>query len=161
MDVKCRTLHFVLWSISSHYSFTGRLTDRNLHVGEILLDGHDIRNLDLKWLRGRIGLVNQEPALFATTIAANILYGKDDATQEEIEDAATAANVHSFIEKLPLGYRTQVGRSFALTFEQLKSCLPKRFSVEIILILDFKWGTGGEHSCQLLVCGGHLRLQKV
>ncbi|CAM6129699.1 unnamed protein product [Calypogeia fissa] len=78
-------------------------------AGEVLLDGHDIKRLDLKWLRGRIGLVNQEPALFATTIGANILYGKDDATQEEIEEAAKAANAHSFIEKLPLGYQTQVG----------------------------------------------------
>ncbi|CAM6102646.1 unnamed protein product [Calypogeia fissa] len=78
-------------------------------AGEVLLDGHDIKKLNLKWLRGRIGLVNQEPALFATTIAANILYGKDNATQEEIEAAAKGANAHSFIEKLPLGYQTQVG----------------------------------------------------
>ncbi|CAM6101079.1 unnamed protein product [Calypogeia fissa] len=78
-------------------------------AGEVLLDGYDIRRLNLKWLRGWIGLVNQEPALFATTIAANILYGKDNATQEEIEAAAKGANAHSFIERLPLGYQTQVG----------------------------------------------------
>ncbi|CAM6129698.1 unnamed protein product [Calypogeia fissa] len=78
-------------------------------AGEVLLDGHDIKRLDLKWLRGRIGLVNQEPALFATTVGENILYGKADATQEEIEEAAKAANAHSFIEKLPLGYQTLVG----------------------------------------------------
>ncbi|CAM6103983.1 unnamed protein product [Calypogeia fissa] len=78
-------------------------------AGEVLLDGYDIKKLSLKWLRGRIGLVNQEPALFATTIAANILYGKENATQEEIEAAAKAANAHSFIEKLPLSYQTQVG----------------------------------------------------
>ncbi|KAL0329062.1 UNVERIFIED_CONTAM: ABC transporter B family member 2 [Sesamum radiatum] len=52
--------------------------------GHILLDGTDIRELDLKWLRQQIGLVNQEPALFATTIRDNILYGKNDATTEEI-----------------------------------------------------------------------------
>ncbi|CAM6103981.1 unnamed protein product [Calypogeia fissa] len=76
---------------------------------EVLLDGYDIKKLSLKWLGGRIGLVNQEPALFATTIAANILYGKENATQEETEAAAKAANAHSFIGKLPLSYHTQVG----------------------------------------------------
>ncbi|XP_002969904.2 ABC transporter B family member 19 [Selaginella moellendorffii] len=77
--------------------------------GRILVDGHDIRTLDLKWLRSQIGLVNQEPALFATTIRNNILYGKPSATREEIEDAAKAANAHSFISQLPHGYETQAG----------------------------------------------------
>ncbi|CAM6101411.1 unnamed protein product [Calypogeia fissa] len=77
--------------------------------GEVLLDGVNLKKLDLKWLRGQIGLVNQEPALFATTIAGNITYGSDDATQEEIEEAAKAANAHSFISHLPGGYQTQVG----------------------------------------------------
>ncbi|CAM6101080.1 unnamed protein product [Calypogeia fissa] len=77
--------------------------------GEVLLDDHDIKTLDLKWLRGQTGLVNQEPALFATTIGANILYGKDNATQEEIEAAAKTSNAHDFIDQLPLKYETQVG----------------------------------------------------
>jgi ATP-binding cassette subfamily B (MDR/TAP) protein 1 len=77
-------------------------------AGEVLLDGYDIKKLDLKWLRGQIGLVNQEPALFATTIGKNILYGKDDATQEEIVAAAKASNAHSFIDQLPQKYDTQV-----------------------------------------------------
>ncbi|CAM6101081.1 unnamed protein product [Calypogeia fissa] len=77
--------------------------------GEVLLDDHDIKKLDVKWLRAQIGLVNQEPALFATTIGANILYGKDNATQEEIEAAAKASNAHGFIDQLPLKYETQVG----------------------------------------------------
>lgn len=76
--------------------------------GQVLLDGVDIRSLQLKWLRDQIGLVNQEPALFATTILGNILYGKEDATQEEVEAAAKAANVHAFINDLPNSYQTQV-----------------------------------------------------
>ncbi|KAL2641264.1 hypothetical protein R1flu_008851 [Riccia fluitans] len=77
--------------------------------GRILLDGTDIQSLQLKWLREQIGLVNQEPALFATTILNNILYGKDEATMLEVEEAAKAANAHSFISTFPDGYETQVG----------------------------------------------------
>lgn len=77
--------------------------------GQILLDNNDIRTLQLVWLRGQIGLVNQEPALFATTILENILYGKPDATMAEVEAAASSANAHSFITLLPKGYNTHVG----------------------------------------------------
>ncbi|KAL5557849.1 hypothetical protein UlMin_034060 [Ulmus minor] len=77
--------------------------------GKIFLDGHDIKVLQLKWLREQIGLVSQEPALFATTIMDNILFGKEDADMDQIMDAAKAANAHSFIEGLPNGYYTQVG----------------------------------------------------
>lgn len=77
--------------------------------GEVLLDGVDIRSLQLKWLREQIGLVNQEPALFGTTIIQNILYGKDGATPEDVEQAAKAANAHTFISQLPDGYETHVG----------------------------------------------------
>ncbi|OVA13328.1 ABC transporter [Macleaya cordata] len=76
---------------------------------QVLLDGTDIRTLQLTWLRDQIGLVNQEPALFATTILGNIIYGKPDATMEEVEAAAAAANAHSFISLLSDGYNTQVG----------------------------------------------------
>ncbi|KAJ4974852.1 hypothetical protein NE237_008026 [Protea cynaroides] len=77
--------------------------------GQVLLDNVDIRTLQLKWLRDQIGLVNQEPALFATTILENILYGKPDATIAEVEAATSAANAHSFVTLLPNGYNTQVG----------------------------------------------------
>lgn len=77
--------------------------------GKILLDGHDIKNLRLKWLRAQMGLVSQEPALFATTIAGNILYGKEDADMDQVIEAAKAANAHSFVQGLPDGYQTQVG----------------------------------------------------
>ncbi|XP_048433259.1 ABC transporter B family member 13 [Pyrus x bretschneideri] len=77
--------------------------------GKILLDGHELGTLQLKWLREQMGLVSQEPALFATTIAGNILLGKEDADMDQIMEAAKAANAHSFIEGLPDGYNTQAG----------------------------------------------------
>ncbi|XP_021283667.1 ABC transporter B family member 13-like [Herrania umbratica] len=77
--------------------------------GKILLDGHDIKNLQLKWLREQMGLVSQEPALFDTSLAGNILLGKEDADMEQVIVAAKAANAHSFIEELPDSYNTQVG----------------------------------------------------
>ena len=69
--------------------------------GTVAIDGIDIRELNIKWLRRNIGIVSQEPNLFATTIAENISYGRDGVTQEEIEKAAREANVHDFISKLP------------------------------------------------------------
>ena len=63
----------------------------------------------MQWLRQSIGVVSQEPVLFGGTIAENISYGKEDATQEEIEMAAKAVNAHSFITELPDGYNTLVG----------------------------------------------------
>ncbi|KAL6650704.1 hypothetical protein ACP70R_009629 [Stipagrostis hirtigluma subsp. patula] len=77
--------------------------------GEVALDGVDIRRLRLKWLRAQMGLVSQEPVLFATTIRENILFGKEDATTEEVTAAAKAADAHNFISQLPQGYDTQVG----------------------------------------------------
>ncbi|KAM0958186.1 hypothetical protein EV1_023274 [Malus domestica] len=77
--------------------------------GEILLDGVAINKLQLKWLRSQMGLVSQEPALFATSIKENILFGKEDAGIEEVTEAGKAANAHNFISQLPQGYDTQVG----------------------------------------------------
>uniref|UniRef100_A0A7N0REL0 ABC transporter B family member 19 n=1 Tax=Kalanchoe fedtschenkoi TaxID=63787 RepID=A0A7N0REL0_KALFE len=92
---------------STVVSLIERFYDPN--QGLITLDDVDIKALQLKWLRDQIGLVNQEPALFATTILENILYGKPDADLAEVEAAACAANAHSFISLLPHGYNTQVG----------------------------------------------------
>ena len=79
--------------------------------GSVVLDGNDIRTLNLAWLRGRIGLVSQEPVLFEGSIAENIRYGKPDATQEEVEAAARMADAHKFIQSDLSGrYETQVGR---------------------------------------------------
>jgi len=77
--------------------------------GEILLDGVEIRKINLKSLRQQIGLVGQEPVLFAGTIADNIRYGKPDATQEEIEAAARDSNAHDFVSHFPDKYETFCG----------------------------------------------------
>ncbi|GFY93311.1 ATP binding cassette subfamily B1 [Actinidia rufa] len=77
--------------------------------GQVLLDGHDIKTLKLRWLRQQIGLVSQEPALFATSIKENILLGRPDANLVMMEEAARVANAHSFVVKLPDGFDTQVG----------------------------------------------------
>ena len=68
-----------------------------------------MRDLNVKWLRSQMGLVSQEPVLFDTTIAENIRFGKEDATLEEIQEAAKSANAHDFISQLPKGYDTQAG----------------------------------------------------
>ncbi|KAA0703589.1 Multidrug resistance protein 1 [Triplophysa tibetana] len=69
--------------------------------GTVTIDGHDIRSLNVRGLREMIGVVSQEPVLFATTIAENIRYGRQDVTQEEIEQAAREGNAYNFIMKLP------------------------------------------------------------
>uniref|UniRef100_A0A0D3GAF8 MDR-like ABC transporter n=1 Tax=Oryza barthii TaxID=65489 RepID=A0A0D3GAF8_9ORYZ len=79
-------------------------------AGEVLIDGMNIKSLRLEWIRGKIGLVNQEPILFMTSIKDNILYGKENATLEEIKRAAELANAARFIESMPNGYDTLVGQ---------------------------------------------------
>jgi ATP-binding cassette, subfamily B (MDR/TAP), member 1 len=71
------------------------------HAGEVLIDGINIKTPQLDWIRGKIGLVSQEPLLFMTSIKENITYGKEDATMEEIRRAAELANADNFIDKLP------------------------------------------------------------
>ncbi|PHT75565.1 hypothetical protein T459_19087 [Capsicum annuum] len=78
-------------------------------AGKILLDGVPINKLQLKWLRSQMSLVNQEPAFFATTIEENIMFGKEDATMEQVIEAAKASNAHNFICLLPQGYYTKDG----------------------------------------------------
>uniref|UniRef100_A0A7N8XWK2 ATP-binding cassette, sub-family B (MDR/TAP), member 4 n=1 Tax=Mastacembelus armatus TaxID=205130 RepID=A0A7N8XWK2_9TELE len=77
--------------------------------GSISIDGHDIRSLNIRYLREMIGVVSQEPILFATTIAENIRYGRPDVTQQEIEQAAKEANAYDFIMNLPDKFETLVG----------------------------------------------------
>ncbi|XP_073312239.1 ABC transporter B family member 2-like isoform X2 [Primulina huaijiensis] len=107
--------------------------------GNILLDGIDIRELDLKWLRQQIGLVNQEPALFATTIRDNILYGKNDASHEEITRASKLSEAINFINNLPDRFETQVGeRGIQLSGGQKQRIAISRAIVKnpSILLLD-------------------------
>ena len=77
--------------------------------GAVLLDGHDVRDVTLTSLRGQTGIVLQEALLFSGPVRDNIAYGKPDATQEEVEAAARAAQADSFIRDLPRGYDTVVG----------------------------------------------------
>ncbi|KAL6314132.1 hypothetical protein AAG906_011872 [Vitis piasezkii] len=102
--------------------------------GEILLDGYKVNRLNLKWLRSQMGLVNQEPVLFATSIKENILFGKEGASMELVVSAATAANAHDFITKLPDGYETQVGQ-FGV---QLSGGQRQRIAIARALIRDPK-----------------------
>ena len=71
--------------------------------GSLTLDGSDLRDLNLRWLRSQVGIVSQEPVLFDATIAENIRYGANfrEVSDEEVVEAAKAANIHSFIESLP------------------------------------------------------------
>lgn len=69
--------------------------------GEVFIDGVNLKKFNLRWLREKIGLVSQEPILFATSIRENILYGKENATEQEIRAATELANAAKFIDKLP------------------------------------------------------------
>ncbi|MCI33993.1 ABC transporter B family member 9-like, partial [Trifolium medium] len=80
-------------------------------AGEVLIDGVNLKNLQLRWIREQIGLVSQEPILFTTTIRENIAYGKEGATDEEITRAITLANAKKFIDKLPQGLDTMAGQN--------------------------------------------------
>ncbi len=77
--------------------------------GAIRIDGHDVRDVTIASLRNQIGIVPQETMLFSTTVRENIRYGRLDATDEEVEMAAKAANADGFIRDLPMGYDTKVG----------------------------------------------------
>lgn len=78
-------------------------------TGQVMLDGNNIKALNLRWLRSHIGLVQQEPVLFSTSIRDNIIYGRHNATEAEITEASRIANAHHFISSLPHGYDTHIG----------------------------------------------------
>lgn len=116
--------------------------------GSVLLDGHDIQTLNLRWLRQQISLVSQEPILFSTTIYQNIRYGligtksenePEERIRELVENAARMANAHDFITALPEGYETNVGqRGFLLSGGQKQRVAIARAIVSDpkILLLD-------------------------
>ena len=102
--------------------------------GEVLVGGRDVRELNTRWLRQHIGVVSQEPVLFDTTIAENIKYGKEGATDEEMKAAAISANAHDFVSKLPDGYNTLVGEAGT----QLSGGQKQRIAIARALIRDPK-----------------------
>ncbi|KAK9104290.1 hypothetical protein Scep_021134 [Stephania cephalantha] len=102
--------------------------------GDIFLDGNKISKLQLKWLRSQMGLVNQQPILFATSIKENILFGKEGASMDLVMSAAKAANAHDFITQLPKGYETPVGQ-FGV---QLSGGQKQRIAIARALVRDPK-----------------------
>jgi ATP-binding cassette subfamily B protein len=107
--------------------------------GEIVLDGVDLRDYRLADLRSQFALVLQEPVLFSTSIAENIAYARPGATEQQIVEAAKAANAHEFIVRLPEGYRTQVGDRGMMVSggERQRISLARAFLKDApILILD-------------------------
>lgn len=100
----------------------------------MIIDDNNIKSLNLTWLRSQIGVVGQEPALFATSIAENIKYGNLFATQEDVEKAARKANAHNFIKSLPHGYNTIIGERGA----QLSGGQKQRIAIARALIRNPK-----------------------
>jgi ATP-binding cassette subfamily B protein len=101
-------------------------------AGRVLIDGQDVRDLQLADLRRHIGIVNQDPFLFSTSIAENIRFGRPEATADEVRAAARAAQAGDFIEALPEGYETVIGeRGFTLSGGQRQ-----RIAIARALVMD-------------------------
>ena len=104
----------------------------DVRSGAVLVDGHDVRELPLDFLRGQIGLVQQEPFLFNGTVRQNIVYSDLSAGHERVEAAARAARAHDFITRLPDGYDSWIGeRGVKLSVGQ-----KQRVSIARVLLKD-------------------------
>jgi ATP-binding cassette subfamily B protein len=100
--------------------------------GRVLVDGADVRDVHLTSLRSAIGVISQDPFLFSATVRENIAFGRADATDEQVEEAARLAQAHEFIDRLPQGYDTVVGeRGITLSGGQRQ-----RLAIARALVLD-------------------------
>jgi ATP-binding cassette subfamily B protein len=107
--------------------------------GRVLLDGHDLRDLQLHALRAQVSVVLQEPLLFSASIRDNVRYGRLEASDAEVEAAARAANAHDFVRALPKGYDTRLGERGALLSggERQRISVARAFLKDApVLILD-------------------------
>ena len=113
VSIKLNTINVFMGAQSSGKSTIANLLTRfyDVHDGEIKIDESNVKDLELKSLRGLMGLVTQDSILFNDTIKANIALGKLDASDEEIIDALKIANAFEFVEKLPKGIYTNIGDS--------------------------------------------------
>ncbi|TYJ04952.1 hypothetical protein E1A91_A12G130100v1 [Gossypium mustelinum] len=111
LSIPCGTTVALVGQSGSGKSTVISLIERfyDPQAGEVLIDGINLKEFQLRWIRGKIGLVSQEPVLFTASIKDNIAYGKEGATVEEIRAAAELANAANFIDKLPQGLDTMVG----------------------------------------------------
>nr|XP_033786800.1 ATP-binding cassette sub-family B member 5 isoform X2 [Geotrypetes seraphini] len=136
LQVKCGQTVALVGSSGCGKSTTVQLLQRlyDPQQGMITLDGHDIRTLNLKHHRELIGVVSQEPVLFGTTIKNNIRYGREDASDEEIEKAAKEANAYDFIMELPDKFNTLVGERGA----QLSGGQKQRIAIARALVRNPK-----------------------
>ncbi|MBA0862679.1 hypothetical protein Goshw_011576 [Gossypium schwendimanii] len=111
LSIPCGTTVALVGESGSGKSTVISLIERfyDPQAGEVLIDGINLKEFQLRWIRGKIGLVSQEPVLFTASIKDNIAYGKEGATVEEIRAAAELANAANFVDKLPQGLDTMVG----------------------------------------------------
>lgn len=124
--------------------------------GQIRIDGQDIREVTLASLRSQMGIMTQETILFTGTIADNIRYGKLDATQEEIEEAAKAVQIHDFIMSLEDGYETVIndkGSKLSIGQKQLIAFARTLIAKPAILILDEATASIDTHTERLIQQG--------